>query len=623
MDRYMRFYLLVLLIATAFNCSGQFTLDSTILDTTVIYSGLDIPWELKYGPDDHLWVNERYGKIQRINPQNKQGSTILDLTPTIWASFEAGLLGMDFHPDFPDSPFVFIIYSYGNAVDNHMKIERYRFDGKVLMNPVLVFDSIGSAINHNGSRMVIGTDRKLYFTTGDLMDKSLPQDLQSYNGKVLRINLKGTIPDDNPFPGSPIWSYGHRNAQGITIGPDKRIYMTEHGDISDDEFQVLVKGGNYGWPDIEGYCDDPDEMSYCGNPANVYPKYIWTPTIAPSDLIYYDHSAIPEFKNRFIIATLKTKKLIALKSSKGAQSQILNERDYLENNLGRIRDICFSPDGRIYLALNGQTYFNSNPFTHTIVELKNSDYEKCRPVEGLKVDPLSFSSVKLQWDASPDAIDYLIKGKQEGGNWIFVNSNTPSFQVNALDPKAKYIWKVGSICIGDTNFSKTDTFQIENLIECRPPANVWTSNISGNSAKLNWAAANYVHTYRIYGQIAGDPGIIKLYFPDYISSYNASGLSQGVTYSWAVQSICNSNPQIVSKLSQITSFSTQNVSQKEEFNKKSDVEVYGLNGSKLFSGRDLSVNDLNELLRELSSGLYIIKLETNRNVEIIKHFQHF
>ncbi|GIR13298.1 MAG: hypothetical protein CM15mP23_18730 [Cryomorphaceae bacterium] len=167
------------------------------------------------------------------------------------------------------------------------------------------------------------------------------------------------------------WSWGHRNAQGLELAPNGIIYSSEHGPTTDDELNILVPNRNYGWPYVQGFCDEPTETDFCEQNNVVEPLVNWTPTIAPSDIIWYDHPAIPEFQNTLLMTVLKNKMLVRFEFSEDGQS-VTNETEFFQYEWGRLRDICVSPDGKIYLATNGNTWPSQPP--NEIIELSNANY---------------------------------------------------------------------------------------------------------------------------------------------------------------------------------------------------------------------------------------------------------
>ncbi len=320
------------------------SLPDVVLKTNVVASGLILPWEIAYGPDNQLWFTEKGGKISRLNLQNGAINTILTISE-VRVNGEGGLLGMALHPDFTANPYVYLTYNYGS--NYKAKVVRYSYTGGVLNSPFILLDEIPASSIHNGSRLLINGN-KLFITTGDAADTTTPQNLKSLSGKVLRINLDGTIPADNPNPTSPVWTSGHRNAQGLAQVGNK-IFSSEHGPASDDEINVIEKGKNYGWPNVKGYCDEPNEQGFCALNNIAEPLINWTPTIAPSGLIYYNSNYIPQLKNSLLLTVLKGAKLIQMKLDDN-QSKILSSKDFFVNDFGRLRAVCQSPEGKIYIC---------------------------------------------------------------------------------------------------------------------------------------------------------------------------------------------------------------------------------------------------------------------------------
>jgi len=367
----MRLTFFSLLLAGNFVCHGQTTMlvGNTEVDVDTVITGLDIPWEIIYGADNHIWTTERKGIISRINPETGVKSVILNLTNSVFQQSESGLLGMALHPDFPNTAEVFLAYTYGSFNTIRERFVKYTYNGSTLTNPVILIDDITGNTTHIGARFQFLPDNTILVSTGDAQNTSLPQNLNSLSGKILRMNTDGTIPSNNPDPTSYVYSYGHRNVQGMCLAPNGLIYLSEHGASSDDEFQLLEPGRNYGWPNVEGFCDLTSEQSFC-NANNVKePLTVWTPTIAPSDLLWYENPNFPELDGKMLMTVLKDKKLIALELSPDG-TQYISQTHYLTNQFGRIRDICVGADKEIYLATNGNSWSNTTPNTHSIIRLK-------------------------------------------------------------------------------------------------------------------------------------------------------------------------------------------------------------------------------------------------------------
>jgi glucose/arabinose dehydrogenase len=361
------------ILLTGMTLQSQIILEDTEVDTATVISGLDIPWEIIYGPDDHLWITERYGIVSRIFPATGDRSVILDLTAVVYQNGESGLLGMVLHPDFENFPFVYLAYTYYTGSSILERIARYEYIGSSLVNEFVLLDNIPGNTTHDGARLIITPDLKLLITTGDAQNQPAAQDINSLNGKILRINLDGSIPEDNPWEGNPAYTFGHRNAQGLFLAPNGILYSSEHGPSTDDEFNMIEAGRNYGWPNVHGFCDLPGEITFCDD-YNVYePLVAWTPTIATSDILYYSHEAIPEWQNRILLTTLKNKRLYVLELDESGM-EVINEDQYFFDYWGRLRDVCMGPDGSIFLATNGPGWGNVEPFTHRIVKIWNPDY---------------------------------------------------------------------------------------------------------------------------------------------------------------------------------------------------------------------------------------------------------
>jgi glucose/arabinose dehydrogenase len=237
---------------------------------------------------------------------------------------EGGLLGMALHPDFLKTPQVFVAFDYEKG-DYKGKVVRYNYNGTTLIDPVVLIDNIPAAGIHNGSRLIISPDRKLFITTGDASHSRTAQDKSSLSGKVFRINLDGSIPGDNPFPNSAVWSFGHRNPQGLVFAKN-RLYASEHGPSNDDEVNIIQKGRNYGWPNVEGFCNERDERSFCSANNVAEPLYAWTPTLAVCGWEYYNSNSIGNWKNSLLLTTLKESTLYQLQLNEAGDKIVSAKR---------------------------------------------------------------------------------------------------------------------------------------------------------------------------------------------------------------------------------------------------------------------------------------------------------
>lgn len=320
------------------------------LKTRTVTTGLSHIWEMVYGPDQQIWITERSGKISRVDPQSGSVTSIYTI-PDVTATGEGGLLGMVLHPDFSTNPYVYVVYNYGNPYKE--KVVRFTYGNGTLTGPLVLLDQIPAASIHNGSRLLITADQKLLISTGDASVARDAQNMSSLAGKILRINLDGSVPADNPVAGSRVWSLGHRNVQGLVAAKGK-LYASEHGANSDDEINLIAKGRNYGWPNVQGYCNETGEKTFCGSNNVAEPLHTWTPTIATCGLTYYDSAFIPQWRNSLLLVSLKGSRLTQLQLNENGD-QITSTKDFFLNDFGRLRSICQSPDGKVYIgSSNGQ-----------------------------------------------------------------------------------------------------------------------------------------------------------------------------------------------------------------------------------------------------------------------------
>jgi glucose/arabinose dehydrogenase len=319
----------------------------TIRDS-VIAEGLQLPWEICWGPDDFIWMTERGGRISRVNPAT--GVVIpLHTISEVVSNGEGGLLGMVLHPNFSANPHVFVAYNYNATGGGYReKLVRFTYNGSTLTNPLTLLENIPAANIHNGSRLVISPDLKIFMTTGDAANTALPQNTSSLAGKILRLNLDGSIPSDNPVPGNAYWSLGHRNPQGLVFA-NNLLYSSEHGPSTDDEVNIIEKGRNFGWPDVRGFCDETGEQSFCTTNNVKQPIKAWTPTTAACGLDYYNKDLIPQWKGSLLMVALKDARLYQMKLD-GAFSTVTETNEYFVNKYGRMRDLCISTEGRVYFC---------------------------------------------------------------------------------------------------------------------------------------------------------------------------------------------------------------------------------------------------------------------------------
>ena len=322
------------------------------LEAKVIASNLDIPWEILWGPDNKIWITEQKGFVSRVDPKTGTKTVLLHLKD-VWFFRTAGLLGMALHPDMKSYPYVFLNYTFLRGEKPFSRLIRYTWKSDTLINPKVLME-VAANNGHSGSRIAF-SDGKLFWATGDANNNTFAQDFNSPNGKILRLNIDGTIPHDNPVKGSAVWAMGFRNIQGMVFSKSGKLYTSEHGDATDDEVNLIEKTKNYGWPEIHGFADNAKEIEFRAKTSTNDPLKAWTPTIAPAGIDYYLSGLIPQWNNSLLMVSLKGKSLRSLKLNING-SQIVDEEIFLENQFGRLRDICISPSGEVYVSTSNRDW---------------------------------------------------------------------------------------------------------------------------------------------------------------------------------------------------------------------------------------------------------------------------
>jgi aldose sugar dehydrogenase len=309
-----------------------------------VVANLEIPWSMAFAPDGRLFVTERPGRVRILDITTRASELALTLDD-VYTAGEAGLLGVALDPQFAQTRFVYLYYSArlpsGGGVN---RVVRYREAGSRLGERAVLLDGIPASTIHDGGRIKFGPDGLLYFSAGDAANMNFAQDLGSLAGKILRITRDGTTPRDNPF-GSPVYSYGHRNPQGFDWHPATGdLWATEHGNIGNDEVNVIDAGANYGWPRIEAN----QTMAGMRTPITFYPT-----AIAPSGASFYRGDRFPRFANNLFAGTLRGTHLLRLVPATGSRS-IASQEMLLNDRFGRIRDVIPGPDGYLYFCTNNR-----------------------------------------------------------------------------------------------------------------------------------------------------------------------------------------------------------------------------------------------------------------------------
>ncbi|MCL6259452.1 PQQ-dependent sugar dehydrogenase [Aquiflexum sp. TKW24L] len=335
---------------------GYIQLENTALEISELVTDLEVPWDIEAGIEGELWFTEVNGAVYRLDLKKNQKTKVFQV-PDLIAKKSYGLLGMTVHPSLG---YVFLHYTFAIANDKKeetikSRLVRYEFKEDTLANPLILLDSIVGATYHNGSRLIISSDDKLFFSLGDVGQTERTQDVSFFGGKILRMNLDGSIPTDNPIPNNLVWAMGLRNSQGLAFGKNEKLYGSDHGPLNDDEVNLLIPNGNYGWPDVHGFIDTDNEKEYALLHPIIEPIQAWTPTLATAGLAYYGKSEIPEWKNSLIIATMKGRSIRVIHLSEDGNS-MESESIFLQKEFGRFRDVAVSPEGEIFISTSNRDW---------------------------------------------------------------------------------------------------------------------------------------------------------------------------------------------------------------------------------------------------------------------------
>lgn len=312
-----------------------------------IATGLSIPWAITFAPDGRIFLTERPGTIRVIENGRLRAEPLADLRSAVAHVGEGGLLGLALDPAFAENHHLYVYYTYRDAQGRIWnRVVRLTERGGRAADETILLDGIPGAQIHDGGRLKFGPDGKLYISTGDAAQPSLSQDLNSLAGKILRINADGSIPAANPFPGSPVYSYGHRNPQGLAWHPTSGdLFISEHGPTGFDEVNVIRPGGNYGWPTVRGIAGDERFSD---------PISDFSPAVAPSGATFYDGDRFPCWRGVFFFATLRGNHLHRLALTAAEPYRVGESERLLDGDFGRLRDVAVGPDGFLYVLTSNR-----------------------------------------------------------------------------------------------------------------------------------------------------------------------------------------------------------------------------------------------------------------------------
>jgi len=359
-------------------------LDNSYLEVSTVAEGLSVPWGMDY-IDNKILFTEIAGKVKELNLTTGEVRTLLEIED-VFTRTTPGLLDITIQKNTKDDPYVFLNYTKKRDSLVVSTLMRYQYNGSELINPTEIL-SVAGANGHNGTRLLIDKNNILYWATGDVADNNMAQDSTTLNGKVLRMNLDGSVPADNPIPNSLVYAWGFRNIQGMTLDKEGNLFTAEHGDAIEDEVNWVRPLHNYGWPLIEGKHDTDKELAITAKTKMTEPIRSWTPVIAPAGMAYYNHDEISEWKNSLLLVTLKSQTLRVLNLNED-QHSIKEEHIYFGKHFGRMRAVLVLPNGDVLLSTSNRDWNPQPGFPKEnddrIIRLRITDQ---KPQSFLQEDP--------------------------------------------------------------------------------------------------------------------------------------------------------------------------------------------------------------------------------------------
>ncbi len=332
---------------------------------TTLTSGLNYPWALAFLPDGDMLVTLKAGRLVRLDSNGNAPRLVKGLPPIV-ATGQGGLLDVILHPDFEENKYIFLSYVAPGDGDHSTAVARGRLNGSELTEVEQIFVSAPRRTNglHFGSRLLFGPDGKLYITLGERYDMHQAQDISSHLGSIIRVNEDGSVPADNPFTKNAfaqpeIFSYGHRNVQGIIYNSrTQEIWAHEHGPKGGDEINVILSGANYGWPKITYGVDYSGEAitDKTHLPGMEQPLLYWDPSIAPCGMTFYTGDKFPDWRGDVFVGALAGQHLrrVAIDYDDVTGNAEVSYQEALLGDIGeRIRDVRQGPDGNIYVLTDG------------------------------------------------------------------------------------------------------------------------------------------------------------------------------------------------------------------------------------------------------------------------------
>lgn len=630
-------------------------------------SALNNPYEITYGPDGYLWITEREGeKLVKVSPNDGINTKIemIDLSSSVYRSAgQDGLMGLAIHPDLytdlnTSNNYVYVAYTYDadptSGVTRNLRIARYTYNaGTGLINSGSAFtliEGIDASNDHNSGRLIFGPDSKLYYTIGDQGANQFgnacieiraqylptsPSDYSDYKGKVLRLNIDGSIPSDNPTLAgikSHVYTYGHRNAQGIIFGSNGLLYSSEHGPKTDDEINIISSGNNYGWPLVAGYKDGTSYYEYCNwssapscidgsnnstntdhsclagstitletsapsitEPMKTFgtlseidspgydfsPGWLTWPTVGPSSIDIYEGTQIPNWNKSLIIPTLKKGTIFKAKLSEDGTS-VVGDYEVFHTSADRYRDIAMDPDGVTFYAITDRSGTTSGPSGTTPLPIANPGVVMKFKYIGAQSAPTTTYYVDADGDTFGDSADTGTEfASNPGAGYSLTNNDCDDTDTDEFPGQTWYIDADG------------DDYGASFATACERPTNGFLlSELSGNGSDDcddTDAAIN--------------PGIAEVTGNGIDDDCNAS-TSDGTL---EIDDFNLSNVSISPN-----PFNSQiNIKLPVSFNNNEfDIKIYDLNGRLIFNEKYASNNGIIKInkLSNLQQATYLIKI---------------
>lgn len=358
--------LVVLFSFLTYSCAGQPDIPNSDTDQNytveTVVSDISVPWGMTWLPDGSMLVTERSGEL--LHYMGGELQQTIGGVPEVWANGQGGLLDIALHPNYEENGWIYITYSSmeggGSGANTALMRARLNDDRTSLTDQEVLYkaEPNTSRGQHFGSRIAFDDEGYLYFSIGDRGNRDVnPQDITRDAGKIYRLNDDGSIPEDNPFVGQPgakeaIYSYGHRNPQGMDTHPETgEIWTHEHGPRGGDEVNLIKKGENYGWP-IISYGINYSGTEFAEDTARagmMQPEWYWDPSIAPSGMEFVTGDTYPEWKGHLLVGSLKFNYLVLCMM----ENNTITDEAILFEGIGRVRSIEQGPDGYIYVGTEG------------------------------------------------------------------------------------------------------------------------------------------------------------------------------------------------------------------------------------------------------------------------------